>query len=46
MTRPKPGPLGSTVNRVLRREEQAGTVELGRGRLRVLDREALARSVG
>ena len=38
------GTTRSTVNRVLRREEQAGTVELGRGRVKVLDRETLARS--
>ena len=37
------GATRATVNRVLRREEKAGTVALGRGRLSVLDREGLAR---
>ena len=37
------GVTRATVNRVLRREEKAGAVNLGRGRLVVVDREALAR---
>ena len=37
------GTTRGTVNRVLRREEQRGLVELGRGRLKVVDRSALAR---
>lgn len=37
------GATRATVNRVLRREEKAGTVALGRGRLVVVNREALAR---
>ena len=37
------GATRATVNRVLRREEKAGTLALGRGRLSVLDREGLAR---
>ena len=37
------GTTRATVNRVLRREEQAGTVLLSRGRVRVTDRERLAR---
>jgi len=37
------GATRATVNRVLRREEKAGTVALGRGRLSILDREGLAR---
>jgi len=37
------GATRATVNRVLRREEKAGAVTLGRGRLVVVDREALAR---
>ncbi len=37
------GATRATVNRVLRREEKAGAVALGRGRLVVIDPEALAR---
>lgn len=37
------GATRATVNRILRREEKAGTLALGRGRLSVLDRESLAR---
>jgi CRP/FNR family transcriptional regulator, cyclic AMP receptor protein len=37
------GTSRATVNRVLREEEQRGTVKLGRGRTTVLDAEALAR---
>ena len=37
------GATRATVNRVLRREEKDGTVLLGRGRLTILDGEALAR---
>ena len=37
------GATRATVNRVLRREEKAGTVALARGRLSVLDHETLAR---
>jgi CRP/FNR family cyclic AMP-dependent transcriptional regulator len=37
------GTSRATVNRVLREEEERGTVRLGRGRLVVLDRAALAR---
>ena len=37
------GATRATVNRVLRRAEVAGYVELGRGRVRVLDREGLQR---
>lgn len=37
------GTSRATVNRVLREEEERGTVRLGRGRVVVLDREALAR---
>lgn len=40
------GATRATVNRVLRREQASGTVSLSRGRLKVLDREALARRVG
>jgi CRP/FNR family transcriptional regulator, cyclic AMP receptor protein len=36
------GTTRSTANRVLRRAERRGIVELGRGRIRVVDREALA----
>jgi len=37
------GTSRATVNRVLREEEERGTVKLGRGRTTVLDAEALAR---
>lgn len=37
------GATRATVNRVLRKEERAGTVALGRGRLIILDQETLAR---
>jgi CRP-like cAMP-binding protein len=37
------GTTRATVNRVLRREERAGTLSLSRGRLTVLDRPTLAR---
>jgi CRP/FNR family transcriptional regulator, cyclic AMP receptor protein len=37
------GTSRATVNRVLREEEERGTVKLGRGRTSVLDSEALAR---
>jgi CRP/FNR family transcriptional regulator, cyclic AMP receptor protein len=37
------GTSRATVNRVLREEEERGTVKLGRGRTTVLDSEALAR---
>ena len=37
------GTSRATVNRVLREEEERGTVKLGRGRTEVLDVEALAR---
>lgn len=37
------GTSRETVNRVLREEQTRGTLELGRGRTIVLDREALAR---
>jgi CRP-like cAMP-binding protein len=37
------GTSRATVNRVLREEEARGSVQLGRGRTTVLDREALAR---
>jgi CRP/FNR family transcriptional regulator, cyclic AMP receptor protein len=37
------GATRATVNRVLRREEKAGTLVLGRGRVTVVDRTALAR---
>lgn len=37
------GTTRATVNRVLRREEKAGTVALGRGRLSILDHDALTR---
>jgi CRP/FNR family transcriptional regulator, cyclic AMP receptor protein len=37
------GTSRATVNRVLREEEERGTVKLGRGRTTVLDGEALAR---
>jgi CRP/FNR family cyclic AMP-dependent transcriptional regulator len=37
------GATRATVNRVLRREEKEGTVVLGRGRLTILDRQALAK---
>ncbi len=37
------GTSRATVNRVLRDEQQQGAVELGRGRVIVLDREALER---
>jgi CRP-like cAMP-binding protein len=37
------GTSRATVNRVLREEEERGTVKLGRGRTTVLDTEALAR---
>jgi CRP-like cAMP-binding protein len=37
------GATRATVNRVLRREEKDGTVLLGRGRLTILDGQALAR---
>ncbi|MDP8937901.1 MAG: Crp/Fnr family transcriptional regulator [Actinomycetota bacterium] len=37
------GTTRATVNRVLRREERSGTVALGRGRVTLLDRPALAR---
>lgn len=37
------GATRATVNRVLRREEKAGAVALGRGRVTILDFEALAR---
>lgn len=40
------GATRATVNRVLRREEQAGHVSLGRGRLTIVDRKALARRAG
>lgn len=40
------GATRATVNRVLRREEQSGSVALGRGRLTVVDRKALARRAG
>jgi CRP-like cAMP-binding protein len=36
------GTTRSTANRVLRRAERRGIVELGRGRIRVVDRDALA----
>ncbi|MFN2503357.1 MAG: Crp/Fnr family transcriptional regulator [Acidimicrobiales bacterium] len=37
------GTTRATVNRVLRREEKAGTVALARGRVTLVDHEALAR---
>jgi len=37
------GATRATVNRVLRREEKAGAVALGRGRFTIVDRQALAR---
>lgn len=37
------GATRATVNRVLRREEKDGTLVLGRGRVTVVDRKALAR---
>lgn len=37
------GTTRATVNRVLRREEAAGSLALGRGQLRLLDREVLRR---
>jgi CRP/FNR family cyclic AMP-dependent transcriptional regulator len=37
------GTSRATVNRVLREEERRGTIELGRGRTRVLDGDALAK---
>ncbi len=37
------GATRATVNRVLRREEKEGTVVLGRGRLTILDPQALAK---
>ena len=37
------GATRATVNRVLRREEKEGTVVLGRGRLTILDQQALAK---
>jgi CRP-like cAMP-binding protein len=37
------GTTRSTVNRVLRRAETAGLVELARGRIRVVDEPALRR---
>jgi CRP-like cAMP-binding protein len=37
------GTTRATVNRVLRREEEKGAVALGRGRISVADRQALAR---
>lgn len=37
------GTTRATVNRVLRREERAGSLRLGRGKLTVLDRPSLAR---
>jgi CRP/FNR family cyclic AMP-dependent transcriptional regulator len=37
------GATRATVNRVLRKEEKAGTVALGRGRLSILDQETLVR---
>ena len=37
------GATRATVNRVLRREEKDGTLTLGRGRVTVVNREALAR---
>jgi CRP-like cAMP-binding protein len=37
------GTSRATVNRVLREEEERGTVKLGRGRTTVLDADALAR---
>jgi CRP-like cAMP-binding protein len=37
------GTSRATVNRVLREEEERGTLELGRGRTRVLDPDAIAR---
>lgn len=37
------GATRATVNRVLRREEKAGAVALGRGRVTILDSKALAR---
>jgi CRP/FNR family cyclic AMP-dependent transcriptional regulator len=40
------GTSRATVNRVLREEEGRGTVRLGRGRVVVLDRAALARRAG
>jgi CRP-like cAMP-binding protein len=40
------GTSRSTVNRVLREEEQRGTVELRRGKTTVVDRERLARRAG
>ena len=40
------GTSRSTVNRVLRQEEERATVALRRGRTTVLDRDALARRAG
>jgi CRP-like cAMP-binding protein len=37
------GTSRETVNRVLREEQERGTIELGRGRTTVRDRDALAR---
>ena len=37
------GTTRATANRVLRREVESGTVTLSRGRITVLDREAVAR---
>lgn len=37
------GATRATVNRVLRREEKSGTLVLGRGRVTIVDRQALAR---
>lgn len=40
------GTTRPTVNRVLRRAEHRGHLELGRGRVTIVDREALERSAG
>ncbi len=40
------GTSRATVNRVLRDEQERGTVELGRGRTTVVDAEELARRAG
>jgi CRP-like cAMP-binding protein len=37
------GTTRPTLNRVLRQDERAGIVDLGRGRIRVLDQGRLAR---
>jgi CRP-like cAMP-binding protein len=39
------GTTRTTVNEILRDLEQRGTIRLGRGRLEVLDRPALARQL-